>query len=180
MSHISCWRRCPPLMSTARQPYWRNTSGAIHIGLVVDGYAREEGGLVGIWRTSSLLWKEHLFHGGYHIIFADNRWPLVDTKTGSRIINRGNICPECQRRSLLMWCDEKSIPIFIASHEMSESTASSCAFTMWGEIACISVTPQVFCAVTAVMTDIPDTVSADMVLRSVVGYRHLRSCLSLQ
>lgn len=28
-------------------------SGAIHIGLVVDGYAREEGGLVGIRRNES-------------------------------------------------------------------------------------------------------------------------------
>ena len=45
-------------------------SGAMHIGLVVDGYAREEGGLVGIGRNEGRPGEEQIFHGRYHIVFV--------------------------------------------------------------------------------------------------------------
>ncbi len=44
------------------------------------------------------------------------------------------------------------MPIFTASGRISSNTASICAPTTSGEISCTARTPQVFCAVMAVMT----------------------------
>lgn len=59
-----------------------------------------------------------------------------------------------------------SIPVLAARTSMSDSTASSCAATIAGEIAKKSRTPRVFCAVTAVTTSVPNTPRAQKVRRS--------------
>ncbi len=48
-----------------------------------------------------------------------------------------------------------SMPIFTAPTARSENTASICAVTKAGGTSWIAVTPRVFCAVSAVMTDAP-------------------------
>ena len=48
-----------------------------------------------------------------------------------------------------------SIPVFTASTPISDTTASICAAIKSGETSCTAVTPSVFCAVTAVIADMP-------------------------
>ncbi len=47
------------------------------------------------------------------------------------------------------------MPIFTASTARSENTASICAVTKSGGTSWIAVTPTVFCAVSAVITEAP-------------------------
>ena len=60
----------------------------------------------------------------------------------------------------------ESMPIFTASAPKSESTESICATTNSGGRLKTPWTPTEFCAVTAVMTLIPNTRNAEKVLRS--------------
>lgn len=48
----------------------------------------------------------------------------------------------------------------------SSSTASICCRTISGSIPCMALTSQVFCAVMAVIADVPNTPMADMVFKS--------------
>jgi hypothetical protein len=48
-----------------------------------------------------------------------------------------------------------SIPVFAASAPMSSITASICAAMISGLSSKIALTPFVFCAVIAVITDVP-------------------------
>ena len=61
---------------------------------------------------------------------------------------------------------EKSIPVFAASTPMSSKTASSCARTNSGGTSCTSVTPTVFCAVSATIAVIPWQPAAANAFRS--------------
>ncbi len=47
------------------------------------------------------------------------------------------------------------MPVFTASQPMSETTASICAVTISAGTTCTPETPRVFCAVIAVMADVP-------------------------
>ena len=47
------------------------------------------------------------------------------------------------------------MPIFTASMRMSAARASSCWVTNSGGTTCTPVTPWVFCAVSATITDVP-------------------------
>ena len=58
------------------------------------------------------------------------------------------------------------IPVFTASTPMSVTTASIWAATISGGDLMTAVTPRVFWAVIAVSADIPNTPSAENVLRS--------------
>ncbi len=58
------------------------------------------------------------------------------------------------------------MPVFTASTPMSSTTARSWAPTAAVGRSQIPLTPNEFCAVTAVMTDIPCTPSASIVFRS--------------
>ena len=59
-----------------------------------------------------------------------------------------------------------SIPSLVAAGRRSDATASIWAATIAGESTSTSVTPNVFCAVTAVTADVPNTPWAAKVLRS--------------
>jgi hypothetical protein len=59
-----------------------------------------------------------------------------------------------------------SMPLLIAAGRRSLATASSCAATKAADTASQPCTPSVFCAVTAVSTDVPKTPNWWKVLRS--------------
>ena len=59
-----------------------------------------------------------------------------------------------------------SMPIFVARGRKSVATASIWAVTIAAGIASIIVTPSVFCAVTAVIAEVPYTRCAANVFRS--------------
>ena len=61
-------------------------------------------------------------------------------------------------------CD--SMPIFTASTARSVNTLSICCATNSGGRSKMPLTPTEFCAVTAVIADIPNTPNAENVLRS--------------
>ena len=65
-----------------------------------------------------------------------------------------------------MMAELASMPVFTASAPMSAATASIWAATISGGSSCTAVTRSVFCAVTAVMADVPYTPRAANVLRS--------------
>ena len=60
----------------------------------------------------------------------------------------------------------ETMPIFTASGNMSENTASICAFRKSGDDSCIANTPVVFCAVRAVIALIAYTPFMVIVLMS--------------
>jgi hypothetical protein len=60
----------------------------------------------------------------------------------------------------------ESMPHFAASAPKSPRTERSCWATKAGGRFSTPCTPKEFCAVTAVMTDIPNTLKAENVLRS--------------
>ena len=58
------------------------------------------------------------------------------------------------------------MPNFTVRQGRSSSTASICWRTMDGSMPWMARTSQVFCAVMAVMAEVPNTPMADMVFRS--------------
>ena len=59
-----------------------------------------------------------------------------------------------------------SIPVFTASSGKSRPTARICAFIISGGTGWIPVTPTEFCTVTAVIADVPKTLSEAKVFKS--------------
>ena len=85
---------------------------------------------------------------------ASRRSPEVATITGSStmFLARWSARPFATV-SMLAVCD--SMPIFTASTSRSEKTASICALMKSAGTSWMPVTPCVFCAVSATMTDAP-------------------------
>ena len=85
---------------------------------------------------------------------ASSRSPDVATITGS-----STTCVCCQRSSpaatAAIATGTDSMPIFTALTLRSENTASICAAMKCAGTSWMPVTPCVFCAVSAVMTDAP-------------------------
>ena len=92
-------------------------------------------------------------------------YPLLEIITGSTTITGGFHFrnPSAMARILSL---RDTIPIFTPSTRISLNTASICAVIISGVISCTIVTPQVFCAVTAVITLMPNTPWAAKVFRS--------------
>ena len=85
--------------------------------------------------------------------------------TGSSTIGAWPNAPSRRATSATIGAVE-SMPTFTASAPKSASTDSSCAPTNSGGRLYTPWTPTEFCAVTAVMTDMPKTRKAEKVLRS--------------
>src|SRR3989442_12492889 len=93
------------------------------------------------------------------------RVPLLETITGSTT-RLGARCLLSAAATAWTMAVLASMPVLTASKPMSWATASICAATTSGSILWMRVTPTVFCAVTAVIADVPNTPRAPNVLRS--------------
>ena len=80
--------------------------------------------------------------------------PLVLTMTGSTTRLAIGWRSSAERMASTT-CGVPSMPVLAASTPMSPATASICAATMSGVSDSTAVTPSVFCAVMAVMADMP-------------------------
>src|SRR3989442_8377189 len=93
------------------------------------------------------------------------RAPLLATITGSttRFGTRWRLSAAATASRILVL---DSMPVLAASMPMSSATASICAATTSASISWMRVTARVFCAVMAVIAEVPNTPSAPNVLRS--------------
>ncbi len=91
--------------------------------------------------------------------------PDLATITGSTT-SFSSRCPASVSATASMMGEVDSIPHLAASAPKSSSTERSCRATKAGGRFSTPWTPREFCAVTAVITDMPNTRNAENVLRS--------------
>src|SRR5882672_9232180 len=96
---------------------------------------------------------------------SKRRVPLLETISGSttRLGARNLLSAAATASTMAVLA---SMPVLTESKPMSWATASICAATTSGSMVWMRVTPTVFCAVTAVIADVPNTPRAPKVLRS--------------
>ena len=146
--------KCPPLITTARAPISTIRAAASRASshdAILRSVSTSASGRFGVTtsasgsssRTSALTASR-----------SSSLWPPFATITGSttRFSTR---CSRIFAATVPMIAAFASIPVFTASAPMSLSTASICFATRSGGIASQSVTSRVFCAVTAVIADVP-------------------------
>ena len=91
--------------------------------------------------------------------------PEVATITGSSTMFRA-WCADRRSAIVSIRSALDTIPILTAIGGMSSNTASTCSASTRGSAFCTSRTPVVFCAVSEVMADMPNTPLAIIVFRS--------------
>ncbi len=146
--------RCPPLSSTARGPSVSKSraagsmSSAVSTGRPSSALAS---GRLGV--TSSARGNSHFAMAC--VVASLPSWaPLLLTITGSTTSAATGWRASAETIASTT-AGEPSMPVLAASTPMSCATASICAPTMSGVSDSIAATPSVFCAVTAVMADMP-------------------------
>src|SRR5918996_2977233 len=157
--------RCPPLTSTCCGPraWMRRAASSMSVSVATAMSASTEASCrfgVTTSASGSIASTSAARASG-----CSSGSPDLATMTGS---STSRACPCARSRSatVRMIGAVDSMPSFTASAPKSPSTASSCSATNSGGRLCTPLTPTEFCAVTAVITDIPNTRNAENVLRS--------------
>ena len=156
--------KCPPLMSTAPAPMSMSLAAASSMlarSMISMPARSSASGRLGVRRSA---------RGSMRVRRAstasscNSLCPLWLTHTGST--TRGKALSARPSATASMMPAENSMPVLAAATSKSSSTVDSCNPTKPGVGASMPVTPREFCAVSAVMTDMPKPPSMAMVFRS--------------